>query len=267
MSGPHPLVALARAFVVEWLECADDVACRTRVMAPDYRATVGGVTLAGLDEAYLPATLGQLRRFPGLLVTVHDCFTDGQHLALRFTEHGAAADRDGGAAAWGGIGLFGWDGDRLTWNVTEEDYLARRRQLAAGAPDPVATPATAPWSAGPEPPDPDLEAAVRQWLDDGDIAAGGRVLLDDGWTGQPTPPLLAVTGIEVDTLFVAGQRAAFHLTQRGTYLGGIPLPDQPLGAPAELRCSGMVSLDAAGGLHGHVIRDRVGLRRELLDDG
>lgn len=258
----HPLVELMRGFVVDWLDRADATACQ-RIMDPGYIAVVGGVALRGRDEEYIPATSGQLRRFPGLLVTVHDLFTSGQQVALRFSEHGPAAERGGAHAAWAGIGIFGWDGARLTSNVTEEDYLSRRRQLATGSSDPVATPATAPWSARPEAPRPDAEDTVRRWLAGGDLAAGGRVSLDDGWTGQPVPALLDAEAVEIDTIFSAGPRVAFHFTQHGRYAGGIGLPEEPVGAAASLRVCGMVTVDGSA-VSGHVVRDRVGLRRDLL---
>jgi hypothetical protein len=261
--GIHPLAQLMRRFAVDWLDRAHESTC-AEIMAPGYTATVGGVALEGRDEAYLPATLAQLHRFPGLLVTVHDLWLSDERAALRFTEHGASSERGGAPAAWAGIGIFDWDGVRLTANVTEEDYLSRRRQLAGGAPDPVAAPAVAPWTARPAAPDPDAEEAVRRWLATGDLTAGGGVQLDDAWTGQPTPVLVEQSELEIDTWFCAGRRVAFHLTQRGTYRGGIDLPDQPIGAPVGLRACGMVELDGGGGIGGHVIRDRVGLRRDLV---
>lgn len=258
----HPLVELMRGFVVDWLDRADVTACQ-RIMDPGYTAVVGGVALRGRDEEYIPATSAQLHRFPGLLVTVHDLFTSGEQVALRFSEHGPAPERGGAHASWAGIGIFGWDGARLTSNVTEEDYLSRRRQLAASYSDPVATPATAPWSARPEAPRPDAEEAVRRWLAGGDLAGGGRVSLDDGWTGQPVPALLDADGVEIDTFFSAGPRVAFHATQHGSYRGGIGLADEPVGAQASLRLCGMVTVDGST-VSGHVVRDRVGLRRDLL---
>lgn len=258
----HPLVGLMRAFVVDWLDRAD-VSTLQRIMDPGYTAVVGGVTLSGRDEEYAPATLGQLRRFPGLLVTVHDLFTSGEQVALRFTEHGASVAQGGAPAAWAGIGIFGWDGARLTTNVTEEDYLSRRRQISTGRPDPVATPATAPWMAQPEAPQGAAEEAVRRWLADGDLVLGGQVLLDDSWTGQPVPTLVHADGVEIDTLFSAGERVAFHATQSGRYAGGLGLPDEPIGAAIGLRLCGMVTVDGSA-ISGHVVRDRVGLRRDLV---
>lgn len=64
----------------------------------------------------------------------------GDRMALRFTEHGASARHDGARAAWGGVGLYRWDGQRLLGNYVEQDYFARRRQLAGDGPDPVEPP-------------------------------------------------------------------------------------------------------------------------------
>lgn len=259
----HPLVDLMRRFVIDWLDRADEDACRD-IMTSEYTAVVGGVVLEGREEAYIPATMGQLRRFPGLMLTVHELFTAGDQVALRFTEHGASHERQEAAAAWAGIGIFTWDGQQLTTNVTEEDYLARRRQLATRSFDPVATPATSPWSASPQSPDENAEAAVLSWLTNGDLSSGGGVSMDDGWTGQPTPTLLDPYGIEIDSIFSAGRDVAFHATQHGIYRGGIDLPVETLGVKADLRVTGMVRVAPSGDITGHLVRDRVGLRRDLL---
>jgi hypothetical protein len=258
----HPLVGLIRRFGLDWLSRADSAVC-AEIMHPDYAILIGGHTLAGRDASYVPATVAQLRRFPGLLVTVHELFTDGECLALRFTEHGPSAANDMAAAAWTGIGLFWWDGSVLTRNVTEEDYHSRRRQLAQRMSDPVDHPAPAPWSATPRRPDPVAEKAVREWLTEGDLGNGGTVLLDDGWTGRPTPALLDVTATEVHELFSAGDRVGFRLTQSGRYLGGLPDTGGGEGREASYSAVGMVAVDAGGTISGHVIRDRVGLRRAV----
>jgi hypothetical protein len=246
---------------VDWLNRADPAACG-EIMHPDYTVLIGGHTLSGRDEEYVPATLGQLRRFPGLLISVAQLFTDGTSVAMRFTEHGAAAD-GGAPAAWGGIGLFVTDGVRLARNVTEEDYLARRRQLARGESEPVEAPAAAPWSAAPQPGDPGAEDAVRAWLSSGDLACGGAVTLDDGWTGAPTPALLDVTEIHLGELFSAGRDVAFSAVLTGAYRGGLPDTEAGLGRVATLSVVGMVSVDPGGAIRGRVIRDRVGLRRAV----
>lgn len=251
----HPLVALMRRFAVDWLGRADPAVC-AGIMDPGYSILIGGHTLDGRDGAYIPGTLAQLRRFPGLLLSVQDLWTDGDRVALRFTEHGPSEADGGQPAAWTGIGLFSWNGERLTRNVTEEDYHSRRRQLAERASDPVESPAVAPWAAAPQPADPTAERSVRGWLAAGDLAPA---VLDDGWTGRPTPPLLDVTHVEVGELFSAGPRVAFQAVQHGRYLGGLPDTDGCEGREASMSIVGMVGPDGAG----RVVRDRVGLRRAV----
>lgn len=268
----HPLVALMRRFAIDWLDRADPAVC-AEIMDPGYTVLIGGQTLHGRDDTYVPATLGQLERFPGLLLTVHELMTDGERVALRFTEHGPSAADAAQPAAWTGIGLFSWDGERLTHNVTEEDYLSRRRQLAEGRCDPIEPPAPAPWAERPAPADPGAESAVRAWLAAGDLAPallddaaplGDAALSDDaGPVDGGQAPLLDVERVEVDELFSAGRRVAFHAVQEGRYRGGLPGTTGAEGSPARLGLAGLVTVDAAGGVHGRVVRDRAGLRRAL----
>jgi hypothetical protein len=254
-----PLVGLMRRFALDWLGRADVDAC-AGIMAEDYSILIGGHTLAGREDAYIPGTLAQLHRFPGLLLTVSDLFTDGDRVAMRFTEHGPSEADDMAPAAWGGIGLFFWDGERLTRNVTEEDYHSRRRQLAERVSDPVESPAPAPWAALPQAADPAAEATVRTWLERGSLDG---LVVDDGWTGQPTPPLLDVTGVAVGELFSAGDRVAFQVVQTGRYLGGLPGADGAEGREASMSVVGMVTAGADGTVTGRAVRDRVGLRRAV----
>jgi hypothetical protein len=150
--------------------------------------------------------------------------------------------------------------------VTEEDYAGRRRQLLSGVADPVEGPATAPWAAVPAEPDPAVERTLRRVLADGVPAT---LSADDAWAGEPTPPLLDVERVEVRDLFTAGDRAGFAVTEHGRYRGGAGVPEELVGTPASLGSVGLVrvgdeAVDGAG-ITGHVVRDRSGLRRALLE--
>jgi hypothetical protein len=254
--GVHPLGALMRRFVVDWLDRADP-SVPPEIMAPDYTIVIAGVTMPGRD-AYIEATGGQLARFPGLTVTVHDAlYTDDGRAALRFTEHGASAR--GGSAAWRGIGLFRVEDGRLVHNATEEDYLGRRRQLVGGTPDPVDPPMVAPWTEPAAEPDTGAEAAVRAWLDGG-AAPQPHLVLDDGLSDAA---LLDVERVEITDLFSAGRRVAVHATVHGRYAGGLPDLDTAPGAPAAVGLAAVLDVSPDGTLSGHVVRDRLGLHRGL----
>lgn len=257
----HPLGALMRRFTVDWLDRAD-ARVPPQIMAPGYTIHIAGVEMTGRD-AYLEATSGQLARFPGLTVTVHDAlYTDDGRAALRFTEHGASVR--GGAAAWRGIGLFRAEDGVLVHNACEEDYLGRRRQLRSGTPDPVDPPMVAPWTAPVAAADPEAEKAVRAWLSGGGpTGAEPGLVLDDG---PPGAVLLEVGSCVVGELLAAGRRVAFHVEQRGRYAGGLPDVDVDAGPGAEVAmgAAGIVDVGPDGALTGHVVRDRLSLRRALV---
>jgi hypothetical protein len=226
------MVDLVRRWCVDWLARADARVCE-EILAPDYTLLIGGFTL-GPREAYIEATLKQLGRFPGLGLTVHELIAAEDHVALRFTEHGASPKH--GEAAWRGIALFRWDGSRLSECFAEEDYYGRRRQFDTGSCDPIDPPAAAPWNSVPLARDAAAEQVVRDWLDAGDL---GVAALDDG-----RPFDVELEGAEVNELFSAGSRVAFH-----GRLGGA------------LHLAGLVEVRNGEVVGGHVIRDRLGLSR------
>ncbi|MCW2677092.1 MAG: hypothetical protein JWR70_2132 [Modestobacter sp.] len=248
----HPLPALARRFAIDWLGRAD-AGVPPQIMVPGYQVHIAGVELDGL-AAYTPATVGQLQQFPGLQLTVHDLVHTGERLAMHFTEHGASTRHDLRGAAWTGVALFRWDGERLTENWTQEDYAARRRQLADGQPDVVGAPMVAPWTVPPAAPDPAAEDAVRAWLATAVPGADG-VRWDDGRDGA----LIEPSGVAVADLFSAGDQVAFAATQTGAFLGAGAVP--AVDGPVRLGLAGLVSV-AGGRVSGGVaVSDRLGLVR------
>ena len=123
-----PQAVLLRGFATDFLTSHDEAEVE-RIMDPAYCLSIGGFLLDGRDDSYFPATAAQLAQFPGLSVTVHDAIIGTDHVAMRFTEHGASV-RDGGrVAAWGGVTLFRIADGRLAEGWAEEDYFARKRQL------------------------------------------------------------------------------------------------------------------------------------------
>ncbi|GAC1330274.1 MAG: hypothetical protein NVSMB13_18270 [Mycobacteriales bacterium] len=255
-----PAVGLVRRWAVDWLNGQHPEVCET-VLAPGYGLHIGGFWL-GPREEYVPATMVQLSRFPGLVLTTHQLVTDGERVAVSFSEHGASARLAGRAAVWTGVSLFRSDGTALTACFAEEDYYGRRRQFDTGRPDPVLPPAVAPWDAVAEPPDPAAESAVREWLGRPDLRAV-PVVCDDEHTGQPAQRLLEVSGCEVHELFSAGAWVAFHAVQSGSYLGGLDDLDDAIGTATTLELAGLVQVVEGRVVAGRVVRDRLGTSRSL----
>lgn len=253
-------VGLVRRWAVDWLGGQRPEACEP-LLAPEYALLIGGYLL-GPREQYVPATMAQLSRYPGLVVTVHQLVASGDRVAIVFSESGASVRLDGRAAAWSGVSLFRSDGARLTHCWAEEDYYGRRRQLDSGRCDPVERPAPAPWDTPPDSADEQAEQVVRGWLGHPDLRSA-PVVCDDEATGQPAHRLLDVQEHEVHELFSAGEWVAFSAVQSGSYLGGLAGLESHQGQPARLNLAGLVQVRDGRVIGGRVVRDRLGTARAL----
>lgn len=248
----EPFVALMRRYVNDYTNRHDTSVC-AEIMEPGYTLRMGPHEVAGRDSRYVPAAQKQFTEFPGLCLTVHEIVTNGERLAMRFSEHGRSLRHDGAAAVWAGLGLYRWNGTKLLDNFVEQDYLSRRRQLASGEPAIVEAPATAPWDTVAQPPSEEAERVVREWI----AADGGGVTVDD------SPALLADASSRVDDLFSAGPDVAFRVTRTGTYSGGLDVDPSLIGLPATLHMVGLVHVADGRVAGGHVVRDRLGMVRSL----
>lgn len=256
----HPFIEVMRRYVVDYLQCQNPEVC-AQIMEPDYVLYMGGTELGPRDENYVPAVVRQLQQFPGLGMTVNEIICNGDRLAMRFSQHGASTKHEGRMASWGGIGLYRWNGVRLTSNYAIEDYYTRRNQLAAGVAQPVESPAVAPWDTTIQPQNSGTEDLVRERLISGEWDHLRNVAFDDEVAGS-SGPLVAVETTVVDDLFSAGDTVAFHTTQTGTYVGGLDVAESSIGRTATLYSAGVVRLDNDV-LHGRVIRERAALQRLL----
>jgi predicted ester cyclase len=260
----EPFVALMRRYCVDYTNAQDLSVC-DELMVPSYTLHMGGYHLTGRDEAYKSAVAAQFEQFPGLCLTVHELAASGDRLAMRFSEHGASARHGGNAAAWSGLGLYRWNGERLVENFVEQDYYARRRQLISGVPDAVEAPAVAPWDTVAEQSQDEALATVRAWLchtaSSDALAAPAGLRCDDG---NPAHRLLEVESVEVDDAFSTGNRVGFHAALTGRYCGGLgeDVADRR-GAEVTLHIAGLVCTEAGGVISGRVIRDRLGVYKTL----
>jgi hypothetical protein len=231
-------------------------------MEPDYLLRMGSHFVRGRDAEYHAATKKQMDQFPNLCLTVHEIATSGERLAMRFSEHGRSRLHDNRACAWGGIGLYEWNGAKLVSNHVEQDYLARKRQLRTGEADLVDHPAIAPWNVEPQAPDAEAEVLIHDWLDSGELARTPNVLLDDEWTGRPGSALVEQHQVEINDFFSCGQTVAFHATQ----IGGL-IPDADIkgdaGQLVRLNMAGLIHVEEGIIRSGRIIRNRLELQRSL----
>jgi predicted ester cyclase len=254
----HPFVALMKRYVIDYLQCQNPVVC-AQIMEPEYMLYMGGSNLGPRDDVYIPAVVRQLEMFPGLGMTVNEIMLNGDRLAMRFSQHGASVRHNGRQAAWSGIGLYRWNGAKLTSNFAIEDYYARKQQLATGTSASVESPAVAPWDARVQPATPEAEAEICLWLHAGMNFDGHQVVVDD--EGPQTTTLVSVVTTVIDDVFSAGNRVAFACTQTGHYLGGLTKGTQ--GRECTLYSVGVVEIDGRGVVSGRVIRERAGLERQV----
>lgn len=260
----NKFVALMRRYVYDYTNRHDFSVC-DEIMVPGYTLHMGTYDLAGRDSQYKPATTRQFEQFPGLCLTVNEIVTNGSRLCLRFSEHGASRRHDGALASWGGIGLYKWDGERLTENYVEQDYFSRREQLASGRPKPVESPALAPWDTQAQPANSAAESVVRRLLSEGDLTAAEDIVFDDAWTGAPRQRILQPDGAVIDDLFSAGDQVAFRITQSGRILADFA-QSAFAGRSVILHMTGLVTVREGRVCAGRVIRDRLGLYRRLQGD-
>ncbi|PHP64742.1 hypothetical protein CSC94_22680 [Zhengella mangrovi] len=254
---PVPVLSLARRWVNDYFNRHDPVACAAFI-APDYALEIGDVVFSGRDDEWLPAVDKQMRAFPGLSMTVHQAVCGPDWAALWFSEHG---QNEGKAAVWSGVAIYRSNGRVLTGCVAQEDYFTRRRQLKSGVADTPDRPAVAPWDTVCLAPDPEAEAAVRNWLAGSWPLTADSVHVDDEHiTGEPIQ--FAVEEVEFRTVLSSGGQVVFNVRQHGRYLGGLPgVPDRT--AAAFLDCNGMIRVRDGEVVEGRVIRDRMGLFARL----
>jgi hypothetical protein len=264
----EPFVALMRKYCIDYTNSHDQSICDA-IMHPDYVVHISQMDLPR-DAAYKPAVTFVFDRFPGLGLQVHELVTNGDRLAMRFSEHGIAPAEGNRCAAWGGIGLYKWNGEQLLENYVEQDFLAQQAQLSgAVSAAPLEGPHLDPWvGTRAEPANPQAESVAREWLARRDLRDAPELVIDSSWYEDLAPSPIEVEKVVVNDLFSAGDRVAFHVSQTGPYRGGLPgVARSRLGHPARLDCVGLARV--AGGRVSAVraVTDRMGTARVLLGAG
>lgn len=259
-------VALMRRYCIDYTNAHVQSVC-DEIMASDYQVTISGRTLT-LAE-YHDAVSAAFRRYPTLMLTVHEMILAGDRLAMRFSEHGAVGRSRLAIAAWPGIALYQWNGARLVRCRVEQDFLGRDEQSESGQTEPMPAPHPDPWATTQDREPSDVaERAVKQWLarvsaePGGLFAAPALRLLE---SGDGSSPLLDDQRVVVDDLFSAGDHVAAAVTVHGVYLGGLPNlgANDPIGRRGQVSATLLAKVDNAEVVHVKLVRDRWGLIRRL----
>jgi hypothetical protein len=255
-------IGLMRRYVADYTN-RHDQSVTAELMESNYTLRMGQHVVEGREGAYRAATAKQMHQFPGLGLTVHRIATSGERLVMHFSEHGASRRHDGRVCAWGGIGLYAWNGSKLVSNLVEQDYLSRREQLATGIANAIVAPAIAPWNQVAEARDVSAEQATREWLESGQLATTPNVLCDDQIPGQAAAKLIDQETIVINDLFSCGQTVAFHVTQHGRLAKDSDMAEAA-GQAAFVDMSGIVEVSDMSVRSGHIIRNRLDLHRRML---
>jgi len=259
----EPFVALMRKYCIDYTNSHDQSVC-DEIMHPDYVVHICGNDLQR-DPAYKPSVSKVFERFPGLGLVVHEFVTNGDRLAMRFSEHGRSPQAGGNGAVWGGIGVYRWDGKQLRENYVEQDFLSQEKQLKSGEVAPLEPPHVDPWMLTvAEPSDPVTEEIARTWLSKGDLRAAQKVIIDGSWYGELPPSPIDVERVEINDIFSAGNRVAFHVSQHGAYVGGWPgVASEVVGKPTMMPCAGLATIENGAVRSVRAITDQLGARARL----
>jgi len=250
-----PFVALMRRYCIDYTNSHDLRVC-DEIMEPDYVVHIAGMSLVR-DAAYRPAVEMVFARFPGLCLAIHEIITNGERLAMRFTEHAADAI-EGKLCCWAGIALYRWNGAKLSECRVEQDFLSQRRQLETGRPDLLEPPHLDPWTttravSG----EAATESTVAEWLRSGEIGRAPAGSIDETDVSH-FRPVLDPTRVEIHDLFSAGRRAAFHATIEGRYRGGLPDAHSFRGEEMHLTVAGLATVERGRIEDVRIVTDRLG---------
>lgn len=262
----HPFIALMRRYCVDYTNSHDLTVCDD-IMEPNYVVHISGFDLTR-DASYRPAVSSIFADAPGLGLTVHELIVNGDRLCMRFSEHASLPRGSDGRslACWAGIGLYRWNGTRLTECSVEQDFLARHQQLSAGAPHALEPPHLDPWMAtSVEAADEKgAEAKARAWLEAGELTDAPTVVIDDSRTTGAPRLVLAPHSVEIRDLFSAGSRVAFHLAMSGPYLDGIAdVGAEHAGTDTTLLVAGILGLVDGEVSAVHAVTTRMNVRAQL----
>ena len=213
MAELHPFLSLMKTYVIDYTN-SHDTSWIPKIMTEDYTVNICGYSLER-SETYIQSVEGLFSTAPGLGLTVHQMYCNGDRLAMRFSEHAAFSDQGGKRATWRGYSTYTWDKNRLTKCWVEQDFYSRARQFERGQPHTPGAPAVDPWATAIAPEDGEALAVGRQWLEKFDLSQIAQINVDDnaetdGWRLEVQPD-----AVQINDVFSAGRHVPFHVTLSG----------------------------------------------------
>lgn len=259
MSRPirlHPFLQLMKHYCVDYTN-SHDTSWLPLIMTDDYAVNICRQKLLR-SEGYQASVEKLFAEAPGLGLTVHQFYCNGDRLAMRFSEHACWRGRGDALSTWRGFSTYTWDGERLTSCWVEQDFHSRERQILSGEPYTPEAPAIDPWMSPIVPEDAAVLAAAKRWLETFDLASVPTVEIDDhaedpSWRLEVTPET-----VRINDVFGVGRHVPFHLDLIG------PLADTPT-TTAKLAVCGVLTLAEDGSIaRVQAVTDRLTLAMRKL---
>ncbi len=235
----HPFLQLMKHYCIDYTN-SHDTSWLPRIMTDDYVVNICRQKLLR-SESYQDSVERLFAEAPGLGLTVHQLYCNGDRLAMRFSEHACWRSKGDALTAWRGFSTYSWDGERLTSCWVEQDFYSRERQISSGEPRTPAAPALDPWMTPIVLEDPATLASAKEWLETFDLSKVARVEIDD--SAEDPSWLLEVLpeAVHINDVFGAGSHVPFHIDLVG------PLRRNP-DATAKLAVCGVLTVAADGSI-------------------
>lgn len=235
----HPFPALMKRYCIDYTN-SHDVSWLPRIMTDDYVVHICGHDLVR-DELYKSSVEQIFEAAPGLGLTLHELYCNGDRLAMRFSEHARFPKEGNAYASWRGFSTYTWDGDRLTSCWVEQDFESRKRQFETGRPMPVQPPHIDPWMGEPVPHDQAALDSARDWLSSFDLSRAAAFAIDDSPESDDWHLAVNPQSVRINDIFSAGRKVPFHATLTGE-LARAP------GQTASIAACGVISVGEDGGI-------------------
>lgn len=213
----HPFYTLMKQYCIDYTN-SHDVSWLPELMTEGYVVRICGYEL-DRDGLYKSSVEEIFRSAPGLGLTLHNIYCNGDRLAMRFTEHARFQGKGNAFASWRGFSTYTWDGNRLTSCWVEQDFQSRTRQFETGKPVGVQPPHIDPWMGAPEPHDQAAYDVGLEWLHSFDLSKVTTYAIDDSPEDPDWHLAVEPESVHVNDIFSAGRNVPFHVTLTGELAG------------------------------------------------